>query len=368
MLSKGSVGGEEVSYSEVAPKLETVVSTGRSDCTFRYCKDGKNLNSWSCEDSPCVWQFVVSEGDFKASDVTLGRTFSLQSVDFIVDLIPHKCLFIHSIIHRPPSFVLPPHIFGALFPTPGGRTILREIIQLQSMCAMMEDENELLQNRRAVLWSLAHIAVLPKGLLFLKNHGRIDLLPSLTHMAHSDNSLTMRGSCLLVLSVLASNPDLHAPLQKLGWNCDATNHHSICLPQEFESFFSDIISTDNWTLPQCDHFTRTSHHHRKDLTQTLPPSVTARSSGIMKSISYFTSSTTADSSVGSSMGSRRARTSSTNSVDSHGNNHIDVTFDDDTHHYDKSQECPSDILLTDLSDHRDIIDLIQKISRNSGIP
>ena len=53
MLSKGSVGGEEVSYSEVAPKLETVVSTGRSDCTFRYCKDGKNLNSWSCEDSPC---------------------------------------------------------------------------------------------------------------------------------------------------------------------------------------------------------------------------------------------------------------------------------------------------------------------------
>ncbi len=40
MLSKGSIGGEEVSYCEVAPKLETVVSTGRSDGVFRYCKDG----------------------------------------------------------------------------------------------------------------------------------------------------------------------------------------------------------------------------------------------------------------------------------------------------------------------------------------
>lgn len=69
---------------------------------------------------------------------------------------------------RPAPFYPPPNIFGSLFLTPGGRTILRDIIQLQSMCSMMEDQEESLQNRRAVLWSLAHIAVQPKGTLFLK--------------------------------------------------------------------------------------------------------------------------------------------------------------------------------------------------------
>ena len=70
-----------------------------------------------------------------------------------------------------------------------------------------------------------------------------------------------------------------------------------------------------------------------------------------------------DSSIGSSIGSHRGRTGSTNSTDSHGMGQIEMTFDDDTHHYDKSHECPSDIILGKVSNNKDITDLIQKIGR-----
>jgi len=102
-------------------------------------------------------------------------------------------------------------------------------------------------------------------------------------------------------------------------------------------------------------------HHREHTQLIGTP---ARSSGILKVYSNLTSSagmSFAESSGGSSMGRSRTRTSSANSTDSHGNGHIDMTFDDDTHHYDKSQECPSDILLEDVSGHKDIAELLQKI-------
>ena len=90
MLSRSSLGGEEVTYAEVASKLENIGNDEHHDCTFRYCKDRGIAGEVSRVESCCVWKFMVSEGDFKATDVTLGRTFSLQSVDFIIDLIPHK--------------------------------------------------------------------------------------------------------------------------------------------------------------------------------------------------------------------------------------------------------------------------------------
>ena len=39
MLSRSSLGGEEVTYTEVASKLENIRNDEHSDCTFRYCKD-----------------------------------------------------------------------------------------------------------------------------------------------------------------------------------------------------------------------------------------------------------------------------------------------------------------------------------------
>lgn len=43
MLSRSSLGGEEVTYTEVASKLENIGNDEHSDCTFRYCKDRATL-------------------------------------------------------------------------------------------------------------------------------------------------------------------------------------------------------------------------------------------------------------------------------------------------------------------------------------
>ena len=72
---------------------------------------------------------------------------------------------------------------------------------------------------------------------------------------------------------------------------------------------------------------------------------------------------TIDSSAYSSFGSQRGRTGSATSIDSHGMGGVEMTLNDDSHHYDKSQECPSDIVLGKVSKNKDITDLIQKIGR-----
>lgn len=72
---------------------------------------------------------------------------------------------------------------------------------------------------------------------------------------------------------------------------------------------------------------------------------------------------TMESSAYSSFGSQRGRTGSATSMDSHGIGGVEVTLNDDSHHYDKSQECPSDIVLGKVSRNTDITDLIQKIGK-----
>ena len=104
----------------------------------------------------------MSEGDFKASDINLGRSFNLNSVDFALDFIPHK----------PQSYTILPHICGALFATQEGRSLMKSTIQFVDMCNVMlnqtGEQEEKIRDRRAALWSLAHIAVQPKGLLYLE--------------------------------------------------------------------------------------------------------------------------------------------------------------------------------------------------------
>ena len=80
-----------------------------------------------------------------------------------------------------------------------------------------------------------------------------------------------------------------------------------------------------------------------------------------------TGTTQGDSSLASSVGSRRTRHDSSNSFDSRGTGKFSLTFDDPIQHYNKSHECPSDITLNEPIHNKDIIDMIQKISWFGGI-
>ena len=76
------------------------------------------------------------------------------------------------ILFRPQPFTVQPHICGALFPTPAGRSLMKESIQFVDMSNVMLNQTleheENIQDRRAALWSLAHIAVQPKGIIYLE--------------------------------------------------------------------------------------------------------------------------------------------------------------------------------------------------------
>ena len=80
----------EANYEDIAISLENVANNGKTETAFRYSRKGIRAEIWFFLDSACVWKFVISEGDFKASDVAMGRSFNLDSVSFIIDLIPHK--------------------------------------------------------------------------------------------------------------------------------------------------------------------------------------------------------------------------------------------------------------------------------------
>lgn len=73
---------------------------------------------------------------------------------------------------RPQPFTPPPHICNVLFPTPGGRLMMQDNIQFVDMCNVMmntdPEKEEKLQDRRAALWALSNIAVLSRGVAFIR--------------------------------------------------------------------------------------------------------------------------------------------------------------------------------------------------------
>ena len=79
---------------------------------------------------------------------------------------------------RPQPFTVQPHICGALFPTPAGRSLMKESIQCVDMSNVRVNQTleheENIQDRRAALWSLAHIAVQPKGIVYLEVFNNYD--------------------------------------------------------------------------------------------------------------------------------------------------------------------------------------------------
>lgn len=163
---------EQIDYSMIVPKLETMVDQSNGETAFCYASEGGVCDPALSVDSHCVWRFIVSEADFKAEDVVMGRPFSLDAVQFFVDFVPHKSFHISSFTFRPAPFVVPPHICGILFPTPGGRLMMQDNIQFIDMCNVMlntdVEQEEKLKDRRAALWALANIAVLSKGVAFIK--------------------------------------------------------------------------------------------------------------------------------------------------------------------------------------------------------
>ena len=133
-------------------------------------------------------------------------------------------------------------------------------MDIVELCKIISDESETLSNRRAVLWSIAHIAIHPEGLTFLKEDCDCDFIDIIITLALHCPVLSLRGTAFLALSFLSSSPSIRPILQDRGWFCECYSGSPVCYPlQSSPTLFTDI-STENRVLPLCTHF-----HPNKEL-------------------------------------------------------------------------------------------------------
>ena len=101
---------------------------------------------------------------FFPSFIILLVWFISLSLSLLLLLLFSPQIIYSTIINRPSPFAPPPHLFPSLFATPRGRSLLREVVNLEILCSVVTGEELDNLERRAALWALAHIAVLPKAL------------------------------------------------------------------------------------------------------------------------------------------------------------------------------------------------------------
>lgn len=171
---------------------------------------------------------------------------------------------------------------------------------------------------------------------------------------------------MLVLSFLASNPEVRSIIRKYNWLCDDFNNNSICIPKDLDAFLSHV-TYDKWQLPCCTHFSSSTPPTKSNQIENLHTLDSLHVSNFKRnSIPRYSgfssiSASITDNSITSSLNSRRPRTNSYNSSDSRGMGTLNMNFDDTTLHINKTEECPSDILITGFCDDKDILNLMQKI-------
>ena len=141
-------------------------------------------------------------------------------------------------------------MIASLFSSEKGRQFLHERINMTELCKIAFDPDETLLNRRAIVWTIAHIAVKQDGVEYLRDFCHCNAIESLLQMALSDPILSMRAVVLMACSFVASNRSLHKAIEEQGWFCDSYCGNSVCLPL---APFAEIVS-ENGLLLCCDHF------------------------------------------------------------------------------------------------------------------
>lgn len=181
-----------------------------------------------------------------------NNQFAVYALEFIVELIPQKSGLFLSFPSRPRAVVVHPHLFGQLAKTDRGFRLLRHKVKLKEMCNIITDASESIINRRSALWSVSHIAMSGR-LEYIRTELQCDLISTLMEIAEKDPILSLRGSAYMILTWFAAEPSFQKEISARGWYCSQNGANSICVPQNEEFLFSNIICS-NWPLPICSHF------------------------------------------------------------------------------------------------------------------
>lgn len=158
------------------------------------------------------------------------------------------------ISHRPRACTVHPHLFGSLFQTNIGISFLKSRLDVVELCKIISDENDTLSNRRAVLWSVAHIAIQSGGLEFLQEECNCSFLGVVLSLATESSVLSLRGTAFLVLSFLSFSSPIRSLIKERGWFCESYSGNPVCYPLTTNSTLFNNVNAENWDLPICTHF------------------------------------------------------------------------------------------------------------------
>jgi len=130
---------------------------------------------------------------------------------------------------------MPPHLFGELVKTKKGVELLKKHKYLDEFISDIRNPETPILKKRASLWCLGHIGRTKRGISLLTQR---KLILELVKMAEQSEHLSMRGTCLYILNLLATTIEGSLELEKCNWKTLITGgNFKICLPKNLSQFF-----------------------------------------------------------------------------------------------------------------------------------
>ncbi|RQM30893.1 hypothetical protein B5M09_011224, partial [Aphanomyces astaci] len=171
-----------------------------------------------------VWTFDMDTDNHQIKRV------QLKSVEFTIQLLPSKA----------PTVPPPRHFYGELAKTDDGCAILSQSGHVAELVASLKDPTAVPLEKRAALWTLGHIGGTNRGyeheMDLLTSHAD-DLVECIVHMATSCDLLSLRGTSLFVLGLIARSSAGKRALSHAGWAVPRDPLASVAVPNSVATLF-----------------------------------------------------------------------------------------------------------------------------------
>ncbi|EGR34184.1 hypothetical protein IMG5_020990 [Ichthyophthirius multifiliis] len=112
---------------------------------------------------------------------------------------------------------VPQHFFGELVKTTLGKKILRENRIIEQCVDDIRNYNIPILNKRASLWAIGNIGYSIEGIDMISNLYQNQIVQDLVRLAEQSDILSLRGTCLYILNMLANTELGRSQLKELDW-------------------------------------------------------------------------------------------------------------------------------------------------------
>lgn len=142
----------------------------------------------------------------------------LHQITYEVVLLPKKRL----------NKRMPVHLFGELAKSSAGIEVMGRTGVVALLAKSAKDENAALAKRRGCLWAIGHIGSSQMGLEVIDN---ADIVRNIVHLAESAENLTLRGTAIYALGLIARTDEGRQLLARNNWAMHSQPEDRECAEQ-----------------------------------------------------------------------------------------------------------------------------------------